>query len=210
MRRPKKHTKKQGKKLATQAYVKRTVSRNHETKYVDIANLQDFTMTADGYIWDWSYPSQGLSDLTRNGDKITPVNIEVNCAMYGADTTNVCRLIIYQNKTTGVATGTGSVSAILAASPIGSKLAPYAPYTHDYRGLYKVLYDKTFQVVNGTVGALRHFKFVIPKKKLSPLQFEAGGTNCVKGDLQFLLISDSTLSTHPTISGYIRMRYKDA
>ena len=119
---------------------------------------------------------------------------------------NIIRCIIVQDKTTGT-------SAPTVATLFANSVYPYySPLNRDYRDTYNVLVDKTVIVSNdgaSTTGYVpRTFKFNIPGKKLRSVNYTNAGA-VDSGTIWICLISDSTVSVHPSFVMISRTFYRD-
>lgn len=149
--------------------------------------------------------SQGSSDTTHVGDQIELRSLYFNYYVTCADTFNVVRVLLIQTK--------GYVPS--AAADIfqvsGSDSVLTSPYHHDYMqtGLITVLYDRLHCL--DTYNPLQQHKGWVPMKYVkSKVQFDAGGSSVLTGDIYMITISDSSAASHPTINANILYNYTDA
>lgn len=186
------------KKQKTQ--VKRLIGNSEELKAVDSTILT--SVDASGSVILLAHPAQGDGVSFRNGDEIKLKKLIMSLNVVGADTTNICRFIIFrwsQNNNVTSPIVTDVLQTLNAMSMYN--------YTSVNQGKVFIVYDRvlTFsaygtndKLIKGSVWGRRLGKKI--------LHFNAGTTN---GTDQFYLlkITDSVAANHPGVAGYIRMEY---
>lgn len=193
-------TRRQVAKIASQVQLNKS-----ETKYIDFDSAVN--VDYNGTMTPLLNISQGTTDQTRNGDKITLKNIKMSFFSGLADTYNVVRFIIFVWK--GENSTDPTVSDILHSSYIGAGSAPLAPYNHDKRKLFTVKYDKTY-LLQGSDNAYRQQRRTISWKSGLPIQFVgASATVTAKNSVYCLRISDSAAVNHPSANITYRLNWKD-
>lgn len=88
----------------------------------------------------------------------------------------------------------------------------FSPLNKDFMMSYRVLYDKVFTLRFDAAGnnTPRNVKFKIPGSKLRKLDFTLASGNIQSGSIWFVMISDSSVATHPTFVLSSRMHFRDA
>lgn len=180
------------------------VNNTRELKYY----YSDFTSqecSTTGNIQYICNMAQGLTDLTRIGDKIQPVRIQLLMSVYAdsSDVTNVVRLIIFQQKgsayTEGTSVGTNIVNTV------------YSQPVHDrYPDQFSIIMDRFVTLRYGTVRDNVPVKFST-RRKMRQVRWTGGAvTGALDGQLCFFFMSDSSATPFPKISGRIKVSYYDA
>lgn len=150
--------------------------------------------------------SQGnLSVSNRIGDKIKVTSVQVRGNFAVADTTNQVRLIIYQWFNDG---NVIVPSDILDATQVAAGRGVHAPFNYQNSGQYQVLYDRIFSVSSQGPAAVP-FDFKIKKIPRNKVKYSGASTTPVDNSIVLLQISDSGISSHPTVSWVSRVYYTD-
>lgn len=154
------------------------------------------------YTWTQSNLSSdiggGTTDITRIGDKITNKFIDVRWQWQAGDTRNVARMVFYVARE-----GATSTQPFETDSSVE---APMSHYTHDLKGKYKILYDKTLTLCqNGSNSQVTGFKRIPMYNMVT--QYSAASTTVVKNCVYMALVSDSAAITHPNPIIHVRMHY---
>lgn len=153
--------------------------------------------------------TQGDTENAVTGSSIIPVGIRINYSWTIADATNMCRCILVQFR--GASGASPAVSGILQS--VGNLEAPMSTYDSNYNNQYKVLYDRTHMMVNGTTTFKVKGTITVGQSKLRKmdLNFSAGTLSSYETNALYLFcISDSALATHPALSFHSRVYFKDA
>jgi hypothetical protein len=176
-----------------------------ETKYIDVL-VGRSSIDFDGVLGTLNTISQGDSDTSRNGDKISLINLKIkgNVGYGGATTMGIgVRLIIFIDWLNTIT----SVSDLLSA--VSSDSAPLSNLVYDTRYSYKILSDRIY-LCDGVNKQFLNF-FININLKDWDTHFDSGTTTITKGALKYIIISDvdSTDSNFPTIYFRTRLRFKD-
>lgn len=188
--------------------LKRWMATRQEEKYKDTSTayaVQDYNAT----IVDLTNISQGDTDTTRDGDQVLPTRLELRGQLHGADATNTFRIIIFRWKSNSQSTLDPTYPDILQSVYAATSLAPLAPYYHDGRTLFDVLYDQKFDLAGdvGNSNYVRGFQANVHLKN-HPIQFT--DTNAGVNKLYMLYVSDSSAPTHPAIEYIARVFFTDS
>lgn len=139
--------------------------------------------------------AQGLTQNTRVGNRLTITGMYGNLQIIGADTTNIVRVVFY------------------IPHDVDTTLSGLNTYGLVDQDQVTVLYDRTF--VTGTGGPSGH-AFRIKKsftrgnrKGIAVHYSSSASTSCVKNNLKLYVVSDSGAVSHPTLSGQLRIYFKD-
>lgn len=148
--------------------------------------------------------AQGDTDITRDGDELYLKSIRLKSLIQYADTYNACRTIIFQ----WYDDTTPTPGDVLSPTYVGGQQAPLAPYKHDLASKFKILFDKTILVDTYRPHAILDTGYITGGFKRR-VHFTAGGTTGVN-KLYLLQISDSGVSTHPTMIAVARLNFTDS
>lgn len=140
---------------------------------------------------------------TRPDLNISLSSLFYRYALIAADTTNVIRILIIQAKGSYSATSPTSSDIYRTASG-GSSVDCYRAINTD---AFHVLVDRLIPVsTNGEAVKVVQGEFAKFGKK--HLAFNTTATNtCTAGDIFFVHCSDSGAVSHPSISGFIKLKY---
>lgn len=192
---------------ATVGQVKNLIGRNDETKIFDIG-LSATVISSSGSIFGpITATNQGAADGQHVGDKLKLKKVELRETMFGADASNIMRVVWFQWYSNN-ATTTPSVSAVL--ENIGFPVSSAINHTNDQSHLFKIVSDKRYAMsLSGDSAALvkdsNWYGKAIPRKiiEYNP------GSNTGFYHLYCMVVSDSILVSHPTYGFYIRCHYTD-
>lgn len=184
--------------------IKAELKRNLEPKYNMFYN-NSLGIDTTGNVSEIISNSQGSTDVAHIGDQIELSSIYFNYYVTNADTTNIVRVVLIQTRgyTPSAAADIFQVS--------GSDSVLTSPYHHDVMqtGLLTVLYDRLHCL--DTYNPLQQHKGWIPMKYVkNKVQFDAGSSDVLNGDLYLITISDSSAVSHPTINVNVLYNYTDA
>jgi len=200
-----------GKLTKTQkVQVKRMVNALGEKKYKNVG-IAGASIGYAGDIASFStfYIAAGTGDSDRIGDSIRPAALHIKGHVIGADTTNVVRIIVFQNRTTNLSLGSTDVGKVLSSSYLSTNLAPDSLYAHDYRKNFRILFDRRI-TTNQSGNDCVPFSAIIPAKKMyAKVQYSGGSTTTLNGGMQLLIISDSAAVSHPAVYMVSRLEYYD-
>ena len=195
-------SKKSGKRsaIATKKYVKRMFKKNIEAKWgwLEYNNTIDDT----GYIGDLTVIAPGTGVNARIGDAISPVSIKLDICALKADDTNRLRFILFQWHPNDAADVPQLAEILLYTNGYQTQ----APLDPDRRTQYTVYKD--FLMVFGTGSPyLKHKRIKIrPKQKIT----YNGTGNTGRNHVYLLIVSDSGVTTHPSVTYTSMFSYTDA
>lgn len=190
------------------AQVARMMNVRHEKKYFQ--NYAAGTRDWSGVIHSVSDVAQGDSDVNRDGDSLYIKSLQIRYSIAVADTYNLVRLICFQ----WLDDDTPIPSDILSATYLGTAVAPLAPFHHDQRAKYRILYDSQPMALNGTSNLVEVRTVMLKnrgklgKKMVNQIRYTAGLTTG-SNKLYILEISDSSAAAHPSFSTVARMNFTD-
>jgi len=190
-----------------QKIVRKAIKRNDDTegelKYFDTVNAN--TVDFSGSVIALTDIPQGDTDLTRDGDSLLPINLEMRLVTFVADAYNAFRVIIFRWHPYFGSDAPGPAEILQLT---GSSNAVNSPYNHDLRNNFTILYDKTRMMVDDQ----DNNSLVWQKKlKLKPkqVQYVAASTTNQSMGLYCLMISDSSQVSDPGSTYYFRVYYHD-
>lgn len=137
---------------AIRTIASKVVHKNQELKYTD------YSITGINPNYSGSfYPvdvnlARGTDDFNEYiGDKITPTGLWVSSQIYanagGSTNLQNMRMFVFVWKG-DTASDAPTMAEIFKSSLVGGGLAAWAPYNHDHRKKFKILYDRTFHVAS--------------------------------------------------------------
>lgn len=181
--------------------IKTAIRKNIETKYHDVTISEAVSTVAS--IGSLTDVSQGQTDTTRIGDKLTIRGLSGRASMLGADASNLIRIIIFQWH------HTDSVAPVIA-DILSSSGDPRSNFVHDTQNQYTVLYDKLFTLTSAGDKLVRAWIFR-PRLKYAKktINYSAGST-VGSNKIYRLFLSDSGASVHPSFNWSCRFYYDDA
>lgn len=180
-----------------------------EVKYFGTATLGQ-TATVTSQVFDLSAVPQGDTDTTRDGDRIHIKKMHVRGQVLIADATQLFRVIFFQWFPLTTPVG----GDILLNGPTGA-IDVYSHYNHDSRQQFAILRDDFYSMLGNaaaatnpyTTASQQVFSFTL-KPREKNLQFAAGGTTGTN-HIWYLIISDSNLAAHPTITMGTKLMFTD-
>ena len=154
--------------------------------------------------------AQGDGNDKRDGTKVSLRYATLHLALTRNDTSNVVRVLVVA---TPSATHAGLTDVLQypnwSTHSTGVLCSPLKVRPTNMEQTYTRLMDKTYVLKNDISTITDKIKFKLPKKGKS-LEFAADGSNVpVNYNISILAISDSTQSSHPTISYQFRYKYID-
>lgn len=189
---------------------RRVINAQFEKHYYDGQQV-NFPVDWNSSIYKLTATSQGDTDSTRSGDRITIKSLQLRGTLTVADTHNIMRIIIFQYLGDD-AVAVPTSGQVLEAPYYGTYNHVNSPYAKDFVG-YKtiVLWDSTY-VLNQDNQA-KQFQIMLTaanfRKKAKPyIQYQGGTSNGV-GNIYLMAVSDSGAATHPSLSFASRLRYID-
>lgn len=182
----------------------KVIREQGEEKFHDV--LRAFTgLSYAGFIEDLTAISQGTADSNRIGDKLTPKRMEIRLNVPDA-LAGTFRFIIFRWKATSVPIP----GDILKPAHVNTQYAPLAPYFHDQRSQFNILYDSGV-LSQGSVNASKTFTFNKSMKMANKdVKYTAAGT-AGSGKIYLLSINDGDplISSPPQLSYIVRLTYTD-
>ena len=150
----------------------------------------------------------GNAAYEREGLKITPTYLQFRYRVAGADSFNYLRVILIQYLEDDAVAAPTLIDVLQNTTPNGF----LQPYRRSAGNRVRLLYDKTHNMISGTNNyhQVRFVRMPLQKKlKIKQLIYNAGTSTAATGNIYLLAISDSQVSTHPTISYVSKMSYRD-
>jgi len=183
-------------------YVKKSMSKAIEVKHLDTEISGSITTT--GTVQDLSPVSLGTSEVGRIGISIRSIAVKANFVLARGDDTNGCRLVVFKWKDDD-AINTPTVAKVLDTTSVSSSTQFWVcPINWQNRKSIQVLYDRMY--VFDDTHDLVNDSFDVPV--YGSCDFNTGTTSGTN-HIYCLLLSDSTIATHPTILMSARYLYKD-
>lgn len=145
---------------------------------------------------------QDDSDSGRDGDALHVMKVELRVSFVPADTTNVIRLVVFRWMQDDSSAAPSSATDVLQTAN------PYSPYNRDnYRAKKFLVLDDYLSAV-GLAGPCID-KHHVDKNTQFNITYQSSATTG-NSQIYVLRISDSTASTHPTVSYVARVWYTDS
>lgn len=183
--------------------IRQVLSKRAEKKHFSITSTQNPDWS--GTILDLSNISQGSTDLTRDGDSATIRTLHIKGHLGNNDTYNIVRLIVFQ-WTSNSNVDAPTVGKLLDSTLLGTVYATHAPYNHDRRSQFRVLWDKTFTAYADKPVVLFDTKYL---RAVTPrIQYIAAGTEGFN-KLYMCMISDSSAVSHPPVVLSSKLNFAD-
>lgn len=183
--------------------VNRTLNRRLEWNHLD--KTVTVSPSYSGAVQGLSEIPQGTTDTTRIGDEARLASIQFRVQCQNADLHNVVRMLIVQWFDDTAPTASDVLS------DTGTSYSHLSPYNSDKVGKGKkgrVLYDKSVQLVEPYSGGITSKIFsgiARPKRKM--VQFQ-GGTATGVNKLYAVYISDSAITSHPSMICSFKLWYQ--
>lgn len=200
--------------------VKKMIVKDQELKYYGYT-YSGVSITSTGSLsglpFDIPQQTTSGSDTVRVGDQITLCgSVQMIMQLNVADVHNVVRLVILQWKSLSTATPTPVIGDIFLPGP-SLAIDVHSIYNHDTRSSFNILFDRTFTLIgNGTTGypyttsSIINRSYNISLKRANKKVDYVGGGGQGKNRLFFYYISDSGISTHPTMTLSFKTVFRDA
>lgn len=197
---------KKGRKLTKtqRKQVKQIISSVQEHKIFDTVNAT--TVSYAGSVIPLSDIPIGTSDLGRIGDQIVPTSLEMRFNWFAADSTNFCRAILFRWMPSF---GTDPPAPGDILELVSSTNAVNSPIRQDTRNYFNVLMDKTWSLVLSGDTVIKDFRRTMKMAKRK-IQYISNSTTDQTGGIYMLFITDSSLTAHPAINYYFRLRFTDS
>lgn len=185
--------------------VRSVLQRSFEKKY--LAFRSTYPPSTTPYLLKLSEVTQGITDVSRIGDRLHIKSLQFNYTITTPNAANVVRVIIFQWFNT-------TNTAYPAASDVLLDTATYpwlSPYAHDRRLEFRILYDKTHILESANQNIVRQKVFIkkIPNKH-RVMQFIGATSTAYVNGLFALLISDQAAATFPTLNYSGKFNFTDA
>lgn len=182
--------------VATKSYVKRMITYRQDDKYFSLAN--GYSVADTGQVVDISNIPQSTTatdDSSRIGDDLILKKIDLKYQITNGDPTNNVRVILFQTKDRFTV---APLTTDVLRNLFGTVRAPLAPLYFDGRKRIKILYDRLVPV--DTYNPIRNGRIVVYPSRLArkKINYYAGSALDKEGGIYLMLVSDSSVSSHPT------------
>lgn len=147
---------------------------------------------------------QGAGEANYIGDSITPLYVTIRGLTDAADNFQALRVIVFQTLGNTVPT-----VASLLQYPAGTIYSCLSPVKKNTRRQYQILRDKTY-AMTATGNGVKFFKIKVPMYGLQVTEFTSATGAVGTGGLYMLLMTDSTLPTHPQTRVTWRVTFTDS
>lgn len=176
--------------------MKRKQRAQEELQWHDVT-VSESPDTSENYLHLSAIP-QGDTAVQRDGNKVYVTGLDFHLLLSKADTYNVVRIVFLIDKG-GIAL-TPNQYLETVSNPMSFRSG------EDNVGRFKVLYDKTYLVDETHPNKLisGHLKV---NKVINYISSATGIPS--RNGLWMMTISDSGVATHPSITGYTRLRFLD-
>jgi len=187
--------------------VRNVINKEAETKYSQTIQAGSGLGASYASFTLFSTMSQGLDDTDFTGRGISLIGLTLNLEITNMNTTNnaAIRVMVveWRDKNTIF-----DLSQVLQS--ITSTYGAISPYTLDHEGLYKVHYDRRYELAaNVTENYNRSKLFKIRKYFRKPIDCRWSGTSVVfDPDFRLVIVSNQS-SSFPYLTFYNRITYKD-
>lgn len=202
-RKSKPYKRRRGKPLnrKQKSQVKRIVSAGEETRAFD--TYETIAVSNTGSITDLTTIAQGDAVNQREANLINPVSIRLFFTSILGDATNFCRYVVFRWHEDDTFDAPAP-SDILALGNLGGIYAPFNMTNYGQRKNFTILYDSIHRLDASYTTHFEAKKLKLKKK----IVFDTG-VNSGKDHIYLLRISDSTTASHPAMTVYSRVYYKD-
>lgn len=182
---------------------------NVEYKYFDVAVIPT-DIDYNGYVGNLCNPGQGTTAITRNGDSIKLISVDIGGTFYKGSSQTLTipvRFMLIQ----GIDERTTPPTGATILQSAGTYQAINSPRHVDYTTFYKVIWDYRTKITPSAndPNSMQHFEHF--EKLDHHIKFVTGSTNVESGGIYFCVVSDnSDVGTNvPQIALYSRVRYVD-
>lgn len=191
----------------TKTAIRREVMRMAESKYIQTDCAA--SISTSGVFLPIALINQGDYSTDRVGNKVHPTSWAIRGSITCADNFNYIRMVLVQWNDDNLL-NPPLITNIFEVTSGNSPL--YSTFNRQQLGnQYRVLLDKLVRVTanaaNPELNASRIVKFK-GYKGLKEMTFQGNNTTGF-GQIYLLLISDSTLPSHPSFEGFSVVNYKD-
>lgn len=195
---------------AVRSQIKRELRKAIEAKHF-YWHIVGQSITNAGSTYDVTEMIQGTTDNERVGDEVRISSIQLKGHVYldinaGApDSTNVVRLIVFQWHLDSQ-TQVPAPSSVLHPADVSAGIGALARWNETNRHQFRVLVDRTFCCSRGGPNA-HAFRYNLTKPTRT-VKFNDGA---IHGEekIYVMLISDSSVITHPVVSMTSQLNYRD-
>jgi len=194
-----------------QIAVQRKTSGRTELKVCHYDNTQ--SVDSSGLVW------QPLTNLARGtsynqfiGSEILPTSFRVQLSIAmgpgvgptAGDGTNVVRVILFQWNDASVPNVAGVLQSV----------SPLSNFSWENRENIICLADKYYAMKQASSATASWDMIVdtiyVKGKKMTPIKYNAAGNGIQKGEIMLLIISDSSIATHPYCTFYTQLTFTDS
>lgn len=180
-----------------------------EKKYHD--TLLSATITTSGFTTNTFQLSQGVTNTTRIGNKVTLRSIYIRYMVHAGDIENAVRVILFRWK----GLGTPTVDTVLSPGTSDPHAAEYGMVNPEYASNIKILFDRLHllgvetpsEPTNTSLPYAKAFRYF--KKCYTPISFAGTTTTPENYSYWMLCLSDSSAGNHPGIDCQLRYRFND-
>lgn len=180
-----------------------------EKKYRDYT-LDAVAISSTPVVSDISVMALGTSAQQRIGDVVELKSIQFRFQCTLADTTNYIRLILFQWKQDAQTAPTWAdiMEFESGGVPIAQyeRMSPYSLYT-SIEGSFRVIKDIRF--ILDTDNPVQLIEGFINKGFTKNIHYSQAASTYGVNHLYMMMLSDSGAVSHPSIDGFIRLRYTD-
>lgn len=209
--------------------VKTIISRQLETKYF-YGYLQSKSITNSMSFDRLTAIPQGDQENERVGEEVVLRSLKLRYTVHSADSSlvlgpddyNLVRVIVFQWRNRDTVDVPSQSTLLRTAGPMTGFIDyVVSPHNKDSTEMYKILYDKRHLLTNDAVydgtsvslvrgaGSVKHATVNIPLKKIRRHLKFSTDSNAAVGHLYIALISDSSITPHPTGDFTWEIAYKD-
>lgn len=178
---------------------KRQVRTLSEWKYLDTIMSTPTAVDSAGYMWDNSVIVQGDFANQRDGAQCEPSSITLKGALVVADSHNQFRFIVFQ-WFQDVVVNLSDILQDTTTSPVNS------PYNAVNRTQYKILHDEMVGLSTYHPVHIVDKKIKIPTRKI---YYQATDGTQGKNKIFMAFVSDSAVTSHPTVYMTTRLNFRD-
>lgn len=195
------------KEVVTKEQLTRALRSNDELKYFDVASAGAVNVSFSGTFTCLSSMAQGVTAITRNGDRVLPKSLRIRGLYNAGSTNNVLRTIIFRWNVNDTSDAP-QMAEILDGAFLGSAHVVFAPYSMYNRARFSVLYDKLtyVQYAVGTSEKPIKIDLKLAQKKIQYYQ----GANTGQYHIYMLNLSDDGVVTYPTTNWISRLTFTDS
>mgnify|MGYP000140011448 CR=1 FL=1 len=191
--------------------LKAAILRAAETKQITLGSAATaaLSLTTTPQFLQLSANTQGVGDLQHVGDEITPVAYNIHYQLAAADTSNICRIVLFQwlMDTTAAAP---DATLWNWNSETGNTEAPLGVLDWSRRSNVNVLYDSgPMAMVFGAANGVKAGKIRIAGKRMRKIKINRGTTSSGTGHLYLMYVSDSGAVNHPSFEFTSQLLFKD-